>query len=373
MIVGAGPAGVSTWLHLKKYAPALADHAVLIDKAVFPRDKLCGGAVWPWSEAILHRLAIDISVPALFLSDVEFRFREQRWRYQSRDPFRMVQRIDFDQALVASARHRGMVLHENEAFIAVERSEDTLVVMTSQAQYGVKALVGADGALSRVRHAVMRPHRSCLAPAIQVSAPVDPRHDTEFARKIMRIDFSPVDEGLQGYVWHFPCLQGGRPYMNHGIGDFRLIPDRPKADMQRIFRRELQARHIDRAHGAWSSYPLRWLADQSPVACTNVILAGDAAGIDPALGGGIHMALSFGDVAARALVQAFKHQDYSFRRYKQDLMSTPLGQDIRDFTLLAHKLYGGRENPLNQVREFFTERLIRNKLQSLLRSQQRGG
>jgi flavin-dependent dehydrogenase len=39
MIVGAGPAGISTWLHLKKHAPGLADHVLVIDKAVFPRHK----------------------------------------------------------------------------------------------------------------------------------------------------------------------------------------------------------------------------------------------------------------------------------------------------------------------------------------------
>ena len=32
MIVGGGPAGISTWLHLQKYAPQLASHTVVIDK-----------------------------------------------------------------------------------------------------------------------------------------------------------------------------------------------------------------------------------------------------------------------------------------------------------------------------------------------------
>ena len=35
MIVGAGPAGISTWLHLQKEAPQLAGRSIVIEKAVF--------------------------------------------------------------------------------------------------------------------------------------------------------------------------------------------------------------------------------------------------------------------------------------------------------------------------------------------------
>jgi len=32
MVVGGGPAGISTWLHLHKYAPDIASRTVLIEK-----------------------------------------------------------------------------------------------------------------------------------------------------------------------------------------------------------------------------------------------------------------------------------------------------------------------------------------------------
>ena len=74
MIVGGGPAGISTWLHLQKHAPQLAGRSLMIEKAVFPRDKLCAGGVGAWSEDVLERLEVELDIPSLFVSDMEFRF-----------------------------------------------------------------------------------------------------------------------------------------------------------------------------------------------------------------------------------------------------------------------------------------------------------
>ncbi len=367
MIVGAGPAGTSTWLHLKKYAPELADHTVLIEKAVFPRHKLCAGGVGVWSEDVLKSLDIDLNIPSLFVTDVEFRFRDQRWIFHSPNRFRMVQRADFDLALARSAVNRGMAFHENEEFIKAKREHNALVVRTSQGQYFVKAIVGADGSLSMVRRSMMRPHPSCLAPTIQISAPVDPQYDTEFVQKKMAIDLSPVDEGLQGYTWHYPCLLNETPFTNHGIANFRFHPGSPKADMKEIFSRELQVRNINKKPDSWSSHPIRWFSPEDPISRPNVILAGDAAGIEPAFGGGIHMALSYGEIAARALIQAFENTDFSFRHYKNALRSHFLGGHIRDYPRLANAMYGGKDNPLSLVRQFYTtDRFARKNLLSLL-------
>jgi len=45
MIVGGGPAGISTWMHLHKEAPELAAQSIVIEKAVFPRQKVCAGGL----------------------------------------------------------------------------------------------------------------------------------------------------------------------------------------------------------------------------------------------------------------------------------------------------------------------------------------
>lgn len=366
LIVGGGPAGASTWLHLQKYAAALADRTVLIDKAVFPRHKLCAGGVGAWSDAVLNHLSIDLSIPSLFISNVEFRYRDKQWVYRSPNPFRMVQRADFDMALVESAVNRGMFFHENEYFVDAISEKKRLVVRTSRSQYFVRAIVGADGALSMVRRSMMRPYRSCLAPTIQISAPVDHLYDAEFGQQKLGIDFSPVDQGLQGYVWHCPWLEKKTPRMNHGIGNFRFYRAKPRADLKSIFRKELHDRNIDLAPDAWSSHPIRWFSHDVPIARSHVILVGDAAGIEPAFGGGIHLALSYGEIAAKALIQAFQKDDFSFRHYNDSLMSHYLGKHIADCTHLARRIYSGNEDPLKRIREYFTGRFRRPDLLSLL-------
>jgi menaquinone-9 beta-reductase len=372
MIVGAGPAGISTWLHLKKIAPALADQAVVCDKAVFPRHKVCGGGLGAWCEDVLRQLHIDLEIPSLFVPEVEFRFQDQRWIYKSPSPFRMVQRADFDLTLLKSALQRGMVFHDKELFISARREQHGLAVLTSRGRYLVKALIGADGALSRVRRSMMRFQQSCLAPTIQVSTPIDPHDDSEFAQKRLLLDFSPMVEGLQGYVWQCPCLQNGAPYMNRGIANFRYPPGRARPDMKRVFQRALQARDADGGSASWMSHPIRWLSPEAPISHPHVILVGDAAGIEPAFGGGIHVALSYGEIAAKTVVPAFQNQDFSFEQYTPAFRSHYLGQHIRDYTALAKRIYSRKENPLGHIRRFFTDRWVRRKLQScMLGSQSR--
>jgi flavin-dependent dehydrogenase len=356
MIVGAGPAGISTWMHLQEEAPQLARHSIIIEKAIFPRDKLCAGGLCIWVADVLAKLRLDLDIPSLFVSDLEFRFGEEIDRLHQDNYFRVVQRVDFDHALARAALKRGLDLHEGEMLIDVIRTRNKLMVTTNRRKYAVQALVGADGAFSTVHRKMFPSQKRHLAPTLQIFAPSDSRYDSEFNEKKTVVDLTPINEGLQGYVWHVPCLKNKAPFIAHGISDFRLWSDRPRADMEKIFGRELERRNIHRGLKSWSSHPIPWYSGDDILSQPNVILVGDAGGVEPAFGGGIHLSLSYGEVAAQALIDAFHKDDFSFGDYRERIHSHSVGRFIAKCTRLALEMYGGKMNPLDAAREVFSTR-----------------
>jgi flavin-dependent dehydrogenase len=125
--------------------------------------------------------------------------------------------------------------------------------------------------------------------------------------------------------------------------------------MKKIFSRVLESRNIHLEPKAWSSHPVHWFSDEDLISQPNVLLVGDAAGIEPAFGGGIHIALSYGEVAAQAIIDAFQNNDFSFHDYGKRLQSHLVGEWIHNCTCLALEMYGGRKNPLHITRELFPE------------------
>jgi len=289
----------------------------------------------------------------LFVSDLEFRFGEQTEQLHVPNCFRVVQRKDFDHSLVTTAVKRGLEIHEDETLIDIIRERNQLHVETSRHHYRVQTIIGADGAFSAVRRLMMPHPKPRLAPTLQTIVAVDPRYDTEFDEKKIVLNFTPINENLQGYVWRVPCLNDGVPSIAHGVVDFRISPDQPRADMKGIFRSQLRPRNIDLKPITWRSHPIHWLSNDDIISQPGVVLVGDAAGIEPALGGGIHISLSYGQVAALSVMAAFRKADFTFQDYHQRLQTHIVGKTIRRCTYLAQEMYDRRMNPLDAARELF--------------------
>src|SRR5215207_5521788 len=58
IVVGAGPAGSSSALQLLNLNPELAGQILLLDKALFPRAKLCAGGLSPAADRALSQLGL---------------------------------------------------------------------------------------------------------------------------------------------------------------------------------------------------------------------------------------------------------------------------------------------------------------------------
>ena len=118
IIVGAGPAGISTALHLAKIAPELVARTLILEKACHPRHKLCGGGLLPDAEMILRRLGLDSAeVPHYDVDWAHFDYNGQGFRMRAEKKgaiaFRTIRRHEFDAWLAGKAREHGFLIQEN--------------------------------------------------------------------------------------------------------------------------------------------------------------------------------------------------------------------------------------------------------------------
>ena len=81
------------------------------------------------------------------------------------------------------------------------------------------------------------------------------------------------------------------------------------------------------------------------------------------------MSLSYGEVAAQAVIDAFESKDFFFRDYGKRLQSHLVGEWINKCTKLALQMYSGRMNPLDAARELFPERRMAPELLSQMVSE----
>ncbi|MEO6027398.1 MAG: FAD-dependent monooxygenase [Candidatus Binatia bacterium] len=336
MIVGSGPAGVSTWLHLDALEPDLAARTIVIERAVHPRAKPCGGGLTALGDRVLEGIGIDLVASSIEIEAIEFRLDGRRRRLHQAGLLRIVHRPAFDQALTEAAVERGMGLRQDEAFEGYVRTSDGLRVTTSRAEYLVRTVVGADGAYSAVRRAMTNASRGHVARLLEVVQPAS--HDDPSG--IAVFDFDVRHDGIDGYAWRFPCPAGGTLAMNYGVFDAGW-PDRDSRPSLRESLRQMLG--VDRGAplGPIDGHPIRLFAPDDVVAEANVLLVGDAAGVDPLLGEGIAQALDYGDLGARVIIEASQRDDWSFARYAQQRLSHPLGQALALRRQLAAGLYAG--------------------------------
>ncbi|MCB9160246.1 MAG: FAD-dependent monooxygenase [Caldilineaceae bacterium] len=151
VIVGAGPAGLATALHLAQLHPSLAADSLILDAAEHPRPKLCGGGITFHGEEQLARLHITADVPGFQVTRLLFRLDDEEFETACPRAMRVIERADFDAALAAAAQARGLRLRGNERVVDIAVDDDGAVVETTRGRYRTRVVVAADGANSTVR------------------------------------------------------------------------------------------------------------------------------------------------------------------------------------------------------------------------------
>lgn len=344
VVAGAGPAGIATAVALARHRPALAQEGriVCFDRARFPREKPCGGGLTGHARRALGELGLEVRVPFVSCRTGRIVYRGESRQVSLERPVDVIRREDFDADLVTQARAFGVRVIEGEG-IAAHRVDLTAgrvdLETTAGTRLRARILVAADGAGSRVRKELMEGD-PCAPPRplqlfkheLLVDAPAG-GHASGASSAEMTYDFSPMDEGMRGYVWLFP-VSGGR--LNVGA---MHTPTRKLGggEIVRILSRTL-ARHgvsLPAARG-WPAWPY---VPSARIAGPHVLCVGDAAGIDALTGEGIAVGLEHGPLAAAAISRALQRGEYSFAGYAEAVRRGIVGRELELDRRLARMLY----------------------------------
>jgi flavin-dependent dehydrogenase len=340
-IVGSGPSGISTALSLQKLDPALAARTVILEKDRHPRHKLCGGGVTFTAKPALEHIGLPMDafdIPQVQIDTVKVQFEARTVAVHFKDAFRIIRRDAFDQKLALHARERGIEIREETPVRKIEPTEGGVLITTASGPLHARVVIGADGSRGVVRRHMDLDDPSRVSRLMEILTPETP-DAPEYTESFATFDFTPLKEGNQGYYWDFPSLIDGQHFMNRGLFDSRVRAGKQRADMKTVLGGELDRRGIELAKYDLKGCPERWFDKRGRYSNPNIVLVGDAAGVEPFLGEGIAFALMYGPSVAPIIKDAFDRQDFSFKDYDRKLLRSHVGRTLRFRTFMARFFY----------------------------------
>lgn len=298
LIVGGGPAGSTCARELR-----LAGwDVILLDRARFPRDKICAGWLTPEVFPLLRLDPAEYRAAGLVLQEITaFRTgliggaRPIETRYSAPISY-AIRRCEFDTFLLRRAGVRAI----EEAPVASIRHENGAWIVNESIR--AKILVGAGGHFCPVaRH--LQGGRDPAHPVIAKEAEFRLGGHASTVREDTPELFFCRD--LQGYAW---CVRKG-DYLNVGIG--RRDRSRFAAHVREFTEFLVSTgRAPDTARCTWNGHAYHASgAGTRPLVAAGAVLVGDAAGLAyPESGEGIKPAIDSAVIAARALASAAGHR-----------------------------------------------------------------
>jgi len=293
IVVGAGPAGSTTAYLLAKFGL----NVLLVDKAKFPRPKLCGGLLTFKTYKLVSRI-FDFSEDQ-FKNLINFSCNSFKLYYKNKllfigkldNPFYLVERDKYDFFFLKLAQEQGVDILEGEKVIDFDPFSNE--IRTSSQKLKGKFIVGADGVNSLIRKKFPSFDRKKwyrnLAIAIEIFL-----EDLNLKEIYMYLGFIDI-----GYGWIFP--NKNRTII--GLGG--LLKDKRSnfLDKFKYFLANLRCKNPDNIKGHLVPYG-NFL--KKPI-YKNTLLVGDAAGfVDPLLGEGIFYAHRSGEIAAYSIYYSLK-------------------------------------------------------------------
>lgn len=363
IIVGAGPAGSSTALHLCQLNPALAKDILILEKANHPRTKVCSGALSHHGSLVLKGLGLEPEVDHVPLRGIRMAYGKHHYSFKGNPVARVFQRSELDHWLLMQVRAKGVEVKENEPLRSAKVENDGVTIATDKREYRARMVVAADGASSPFRHSIDWPiqakNKSRLLDFPSPPETINSNQDKPDTFQTLSLHnqglailyFSRISQGLQGYLWDIPTQHHGTEYVDRGLFDSRTYSNRPAVSLKEELRPFLANRSIEMDNHAEKlrSHPYHFFDPSNEFSRPHVLLAGDAAGVDPLCGEGIAFALGYGRVAARHLFRAFQINDFSARGYKREILEDPVTRQLLMRYRLARIAYSIRSETILSI------------------------
>ncbi len=354
LIAGAGPGGASTSVFLAKEK---INH-IIIDKAVFPRDKICGDAFSGKSVGILKRITpawqdyfladknkavistgIQFTAPDNTSLDIPFLLKNTKEQI----PAGFVsKRIDFDNTLAGLIDNQYATFLTGTLLEDIEEIKDGLLVTIKQhgerKQIFTKMIVGAEGrgsivAKKMAQHTMELAHYSAGIRAYYKN--VSGMHEQNY------IELHFLKELQPGYLWIFPLPNGTA---NVGVGMLSKSISLKKVNLKQLMLEAIKThptlkdRFVNATiEGPIDGWGLPLGSKKRKLSGNRFLLTGDAGSlIDPFTGEGIGNAMVSGLVASRVIKKAIDANDFSIHFLKQydDELYTKLWTELK----LSHYL-----------------------------------
>jgi menaquinone-9 beta-reductase len=348
VIVGGGPAGITTALFLLHAAPERAERIVVLEKQRYPREKYCAGGLGARADKLLGTIGVTVLVPSVPLSGVAFRAMGQTTTVREGEIGRVIRRIEFDQELARLAEQRGVRIVQEAEVSSLRFEADRVEIDSSRGSFRARVLVGADGVASIVRRELGLGHTRYRAQALEIDT--EPC-DADLPRDILLFDVE--DRTLPGYYWEFPTLVEGRELVCRGVYLLKSGDDEARpVEIQRVLEQRLAERGLLLSHYRKKRFAERGFEPHAAVARPRVLLVGEAAGIDPVTGEGIAQAIQYGAVAGRYLARKLAERDTGFSDWYDEIRGTMIGRDLLARTLGVPLFYGA---PRPAVERFVLE------------------
>ena len=294
-VVGGGPAGATAAYRLA----STGAHVLLVDKAVFPRDKPCGGGVTGRAARLLPFSIDPVVEDVVDRMDCGLRYRS-RFSRRARGPLAyMTQRRRLDHFLLEQAAGAGADVRDGVKVADVREGGLTV----DGAEMTARIVIGADGCNGASAKQLRLAEEIVHGVALEANYP----HDERFAHTML-LEIAVIHGG---YGWIFP--KGD--HVNVGVGGNASEGPRLRDELRRM----CEAYGVDPdAATETRGYRLPMRRPGTRLARGTTAVIGDAAGlVDPFSGDGMYEAFLSSQLVTEAALDVLAGRAETLEPYER--------------------------------------------------------